>query len=603
MPEFISILRWIRDIVYPQLIETNANVKIVADNIEEVKALNTSIEDGVMPFEKITTTTKTIDSLLMSSASNGDTVIVKDSNRGGTFVYDDTQSAVNNGGTVFDGWVRQFSGAVNVKWFGAVGDGVTDDTSAIQAAANLITNKTHIIDLANLSVRISTVNLIAAEVSVTVRNGHVTVVGAGAQGFKREKIDTNVRATYDVVFDNVHFIRAEAGGSCIYVSIAWQDETGGVHINENCSMNLTNGAVGLRLCTSFGSNLAGRYTMDVTSKAFVFGPPLVAPGDPDQLGPMEIIIDNAFFVGGTALDCELSATSPWNSFEGLSIGPGTRFYASKFHAIKYNSLKFNGCHGVAWDAVLDSGFNTTINGGYYDKMTTGGWLFKFKTTIRNFQGLVISGGAVLTSQGSLGDMVIFSDEGTASGAQITNVTIGDVYVAGGGQSETTPSRGIVFDHRECNFVSITSGLNFQNMYANLSFQKHITRSNIERFMSRECVWYAENVTTGFGGGYNTFDGIYKELPVELLVPNYNTTVAEEPIYNVNMKFGSMMRPPIATVTDIVSLFSTHFTIAAPITYRDGVKVELIKKASAPGGDRGGALATVILDASKYIAPL
>ena len=57
-------------------------------------------------------------------------VIVKDLNRGGTFIYDATQSAVNNGGTVFDGWVRQFSGAVNVKWFGAVsGIEVAQDTS------------------------------------------------------------------------------------------------------------------------------------------------------------------------------------------------------------------------------------------------------------------------------------------------------------------------------------------------------------------------------------------------------------------------------------------------------------------------------------------
>lgn len=118
MPEFISILRWIRDIVYPQLLKTNENVKIVADNMEEVKALNTSIEDGVLPFKKITTTTETIDSLLTLYASDGDTVIVKDINRGGIFIYDATQSDVNNGGTIFDGWVRQYSGAVNVKWFG-----------------------------------------------------------------------------------------------------------------------------------------------------------------------------------------------------------------------------------------------------------------------------------------------------------------------------------------------------------------------------------------------------------------------------------------------------------------------------------------------------
>jgi hypothetical protein len=68
---------------------------------------------------------------------------------GGTFYWDasdlsaevaaDTQSGIyvapNSDSTGASGaWVRQYSGAVNVRWFGADGDGTTDDTAAIRAA-------------------------------------------------------------------------------------------------------------------------------------------------------------------------------------------------------------------------------------------------------------------------------------------------------------------------------------------------------------------------------------------------------------------------------------------------------------------------------------
>jgi hypothetical protein len=76
----------------------------------------------------------TVDALLTLVGEENDVVVVTDENRGGTFVYRSADSATNNGGTIFNGWTRQYDGAVNVKWFGAKCNLIDSDTASVQKA-------------------------------------------------------------------------------------------------------------------------------------------------------------------------------------------------------------------------------------------------------------------------------------------------------------------------------------------------------------------------------------------------------------------------------------------------------------------------------------
>lgn len=71
--------------------------------------------------------------LALPLAFNGMRVFVKGL-QGGTFIYDSTKSAINDGGIVINGWVRQIDGgAITPQMFGAKADGVAYDEDAIKS--------------------------------------------------------------------------------------------------------------------------------------------------------------------------------------------------------------------------------------------------------------------------------------------------------------------------------------------------------------------------------------------------------------------------------------------------------------------------------------
>jgi len=85
-----------------------------------------------------------------SSTNNFCTVLYYDQPRdqgGGDFFWDPNNTETDNGGTTFQvtglsqgRWVRLYSGAINVRWFGTKGNGNTDDTSTLQHIFQVISN-------------------------------------------------------------------------------------------------------------------------------------------------------------------------------------------------------------------------------------------------------------------------------------------------------------------------------------------------------------------------------------------------------------------------------------------------------------------------------
>ena len=205
-----------------------------------IPAINTAIEDinqieqEIIEIGQNAINAISLDTIedLATYTGNG-LVMVKDINRGGTFVSKtevdidpNTGSLYTvNGGTVFAKsgggfWVRQFSGAINVKWFGAKGDGINDDTLFIQNAlggGSILdldgsTYKTSTLSLSNNTIkngtlklnpnsRITAINSCFENVIIDANNSSVDVsavrVLSGTFNFINSKI-ININSTVSV---------------------------------------------------------------------------------------------------------------------------------------------------------------------------------------------------------------------------------------------------------------------------------------------------------------------------------------------------------------------------------------------------------------------
>lgn len=111
-----------------------ATVSSVAGAIPSVSTVGTIAELRALAVDGIATGALGIVAGYFSDGDGG----------GGNFYFDAASGAADNDGTIIapdsgDGrWIRDFSGSVNVRWFGAMGDAANDDATAIQATISYV---------------------------------------------------------------------------------------------------------------------------------------------------------------------------------------------------------------------------------------------------------------------------------------------------------------------------------------------------------------------------------------------------------------------------------------------------------------------------------
>lgn len=126
----------------------------------------------------------TIAQLRAGAAGTAETVFITDTGKSGTFKYNATSAAADDGAMVIvtgnKRYERVYSGAVNVNWFGVFADGTTDHSATLQKILNNDKYRNVFFPKASTSYRIKTLRIYSNS-TLTFEDGTV-VEGTGALG-------------------------------------------------------------------------------------------------------------------------------------------------------------------------------------------------------------------------------------------------------------------------------------------------------------------------------------------------------------------------------------------------------------------------------------
>lgn len=270
---------------------------------------------------------------------------------GGEFYWDSTSTEPDNVGTVIapsigsgaGRWKRNFNGAVNVKWFGAIADGTTDNTTIIQNALNVSqqhgTNEIYI-GSESASFVIGTVN-VPSGMSIK-SNGAIIKPTSTGQGF---------------VIDNQSFVEMaglEFDGSsqltgeiyCIHVingsshlkfaDCYFRDGRYGLHIISANDVNITG-------CTFTNFRAWGNYLVNISGLKLIGNTSYNNINDGFKVAGLDLpstqqLIQNVIIIGNISYNNGQDGMDfAVNQIDGVIIS-GNEFYNNALYGLTFKSV-------------------------------------------------------------------------------------------------------------------------------------------------------------------------------------------------------------------------------------------------------------------------
>ena len=383
------------------------------------------------------------------------------------FEWDATSIEADNGGTIIKldnvdtgRYKLKYEGSVNVKWFGAVGDGVTDDTVAIQNAINYLTS--------GGVLKFPVGEYIHSGISFASNSRYIELIGESGISFAPDSngvklINSSTTSNhfdldncFGISFKNLFFSNKSTPSSGTVINSVSQDG-GSAYIEvSNCRMeNIYNGILLDGTSNSMVSDVTITGTLSGTYGIQIIGNKKRI----DQIRLEKIIIDTGVDAGsstfyGVTIGTDshtiwLKEVSALHCYHGFYVGGNTAPEFIRFNGAESENANLDGflieqCNHLWMDSIYAT-VNNTNGISFSNKFNSTCLVSNADIRGNKEYGVLINGSSgIIISNSRIGGNSVKSSNnysGITVGADVSDVTFtnnrigGDINCTGNGNQK------------------------------------------------------------------------------------------------------------------------------------------------------------------------